>query len=185
MSNVPVIKNINYNSTQTTESKNSKTTEELELEIASLQKELDKANADLKEAQDTILADQAQIATLTQYQDQQLAFKEEKKQFDTMIAMNDPAAYSTFYETINPENADALYQEAKQATVDQAEVDKYIADFQNMEPKSAAAILEQLMLTDMDLVVMILDGMTSVQTAAILSEMSPVNAATVSKMLAP
>lgn len=125
----------------------------------------------------------AEIDRLKTFEQSQNQFKVDKEQFDKLIALNDPKAYSSFYESISPENAEKLYKEA----VSKANIDKsfkeYISTFENMKKDAASKILEELILTDTDLVITILENLTSVKRAEVLSTMDPKNAATATKLL--
>ena len=48
-----------------------------------------------------------------------------------MIALNDPKAYATFYETIAPENAEKLYKEAVNKQVVDKKFKDYVQTFEN------------------------------------------------------
>lgn len=127
----------------------------------------------------------AEITRLKAFEENQLKFKAEKEEFDRMIALSDSKAYSAFYESIAPENAEKLYKEA----IGQANIDKnfkdYISTFENMKKDAASKILEELILTDMDLVITILQNLSSTKRSEILSTMDSKNAAAVTKLLSP
>jgi flagellar motility protein MotE (MotC chaperone) len=126
-----------------------------------------------------------EISRLKDFEDQQAVFKAEKEEFDRMIAMNDTGAYEAFYETVNPETAEILYKEAVIANQSSARVKEYIASFTAMDGGAAAEILEQMVPTDINLVVVIINALDPDTRAGILSEMTPENAAVVVKMTAP
>lgn len=126
-----------------------------------------------------------EILRLKEFEKNQLAFKKEKEDFDKMIALNDPKAYQAFYETIAPENAEQLYKEAVNKEVSDKRFKEYIQTFENMKKDAVATILEELIMTDMDLVITILDNLSSEKRSEILSAMDPKNAASCSKLLAP
>lgn len=126
-----------------------------------------------------------EISRLKEFEQAQLEFKAEKEEFDKMIALNDPKAYSNFYETISPENAEELYKQAINQEVVDKEFKDYIQTFENMKKDAAATILEQLIITDMDLVITILNNLSSKKRSEILSAMDPQNAASCSRLLSP
>lgn len=139
--------------------------------IKSLTKEINDLNTEIKR--------------LKEFEANQLKFKEEKEQFDKMIALNDPKAYSIFYEKIAPENADKLYKEVINKNINDKKFKEYIKTFENMKKDAAAKILEELILTDMDLVITILENLSSEKRSEVLSKMDSTNAATVTKLLSP
>ncbi len=102
-----------------------------------------------------------------------------------MIALNDPKAYSSFYESIAPENAERLYQESIQKVDIDKQFKDYISTFENMKKDAAAKILEELIMTDMDLVITILENLSSTKRSEVLSTMDPKNAASCAKLLSP
>lgn len=126
-----------------------------------------------------------EMLRLQEIENAQVQFRQEKADFDKMIASNDPDAYKSYYEKISPENADNLYREIVTDSQDDAKLKDYIATFENMKKDSAASVLEQMINTDMDLVVLILSNIDSEQRGNILSAMQPANAAAVTKRLAP
>ncbi|MDE6357318.1 MAG: hypothetical protein K2L15_01865 [Eubacteriales bacterium] len=125
----------------------------------------------------------AEIKRLKAFEENQIQFKAEKEEFDRMIASNDPKAYSEFYESIAPENAEKLYQEAVQKAETDKQFKDYISTFENMKKDSAAKILEELIMTDMDLVVTILENLSSTKRSEILTAMDAKNAAACAKLL--
>ncbi|WP_317367316.1 hypothetical protein [uncultured Tyzzerella sp.] len=126
-----------------------------------------------------------EITRLKEFEQNQLQFKAEKEEFDKMIALNDPKAYSTFYESIAPENAEELYKQAINKEVTDKKFKGYIQTFETMKKDAVATILEELIITDMDLVITILENVSSDKRSEILSAMDPKNAASCSKLLAP
>lgn len=126
-----------------------------------------------------------EIARLKEFENAQLQFKAEKEQFDQMIALNDPSAYATFYESIAPENAEELYKQVVATEVDDKQLKEYIQTFENMKKDSIASILEELMVTDIDLVISILQNLSSDKRSEVLAAMSTENAASVARLLAP
>lgn len=167
---VPIVKNLLPPLKEENQQEEPQISKEQET-INSLTQEIEKLNQEIKR--------------LKEFENNQLQFKTQKEQFDKMIALNDPKAYSNFYESIAPENAEKLYQE----TIKKVEVDKefksYISTFENMKKESASKILEELLMTDTDLVITILNNLSSEKRAEILSTMTPKNAAACSKLLSP
>lgn len=168
---IPIVKNLLPPIEDTTEGEdnNKEKLSEEQQTIEALKKEIESLNAEIKR--------------LKEFETAQLQFKAEKAEFDKLIALNDPKAYSTFYESILPENAQKLYQEAVGQVQNTKEFKDYIATFENMKKDAAAKILEELIMTDMDLVITILDNLTSTKRSEILATMDPVNAASCTKLL--
>lgn len=127
----------------------------------------------------------AEIVRLSQFENTQLQFKQEKELFDQMIALEDPSAYANFYESVDPQLAQELYQQIIVKQNDDEEFLSYVKTFENMKAANATPILEELALTDMELLLMIMNGLTSEQRSNILTNMQPQQAATISRLLSP
>ncbi len=123
-----------------------------------------------------------EIERLQKFELEQKAFAERVKRFDENVVYNDKAPetdeYKTYYEEIEPDNAEEIYREVcknfeyTQEVKDQAEM------YGKMEPANAAAILSE-MSNDLTLVASILDSMQSSKSALILQNMEPTVAAQV------
>jgi len=127
-----------------------------------------------------------EVTRLRDIESQQEQFKADKEEFDRMIAENDMDAYKKFYESISPENAETLYKEAVQENEADKKLQEYVQTFENMKKDAAASMLEEMIGTDdMDLVVRILDNISTEKRAEILATMKTENAAACAKRLAP
>ncbi len=111
--------------------------------------------------------------------DEQLQFKEDKEEFDIMIANGDPDAFVTFYEDVYPTTAEEIYRSLVSEDVSSEEVNSYVAKFTAMDEDKAADILSEMSRTDLNLVVNILNAMSPDNAGIILSEMDAETAATV------
>ena len=161
------------------------TTDEMIARINDLEEQLFYANQEIKEADKTIERNKSEIDRLKIFEAQQLQFKQDKADFDEQVAMANPQAYASYYESISPENAEFLYPRAVAELSRMSELRKYMSDIAQMDEVSAAAVLQQMIGTDMDLVVSIMRHMESRNAGAILSEMNPGSAASIIKMMAP
>lgn len=158
---------------------------ELLAEISSLEAQIVSLESELESEKEKNELYVSQINQMSPLVEEQVAFKEEKEEFDKKIAANDPDAYSAFYESIYPETAKQIYNSiVAQENADSVTSD-YIATFSSMDEGAAAEILETMYVTDLDLVVSILNNMSPDQSGAILAEMEPDSAATVAKRMAP
>ena len=155
--------------------------EEEEEKIEQKDEKQEKIDALIKEIEEL----NKEVSRLKEFEQTQLQFKAEKEEFDKMIALNDPKAYAKFYEGISPENAEELYKQAVDKDVKDKRFKEYIQTFENMKKDAVSTILEELMITDIDLVIDILKNLSSEKRSEILSVMDPKNAASVSKLLAP
>lgn len=144
---------------------------ELELQVETLTKENDDLNLE--------------IERLSPLEDEYLAFREEKLAFDTEIANGDKVEYSEYYTSIYPENADEIYRQIIGDIENEETVTRYISRFEALDSGSCAVILEELIYTDLDLVVEVIDSMTVEKSAEVLENMDPVNSSTILKRLNP
>lgn len=167
---IPIIKNL-LPPLETDNEQTEEVVDEKQQTIDSLTKEIEELNKE--------------ITRLKEFENSQLEFKTQKEEFDKMIALNDPKAYSSFYESISPENAEELYKQAINKEVTDKRFKEYIQTFETMKKDAVATILEELIITDMDLVITILENVSSDKRSEILSAMDPKNAASCSKLLAP
>lgn len=167
---IPIIKNL-LPPLETDNKQTEEVVDEKQQTIDSLTKEIEELNKE--------------ITRLKEFENSQLEFKTQKEEFDKMIALNDPKAYSSFYESISPENAEELYKQAINKEVTDKRFKEYIQTFETMKKDAVATILEELIITDMDLVITILENVSSDKRSEILSAMDPQNAASCSKLLAP
>lgn len=185
LKNIPVVKNLLDETTQADAVQQSITPEQLNLKIAELEKQIEDNKNTI-----TILTDnnkelELENKRLKEIESQQLEFEKKRKELDERIAMNDPAAYSAFYEQISPENAQNLYSQAKLSAQEKADIKKYTQSFETMPADAAAGVVEEMVQTDMDLVVLIFNNIDSEQSGKILAEMDPKKAAKLVKRLAP
>lgn len=185
INSIPVINNLLPEPEKTDEEYTSLTSEELQYKIRQLQKQIDTQQEDIKNLSAANEELNLENKRLKEIESQQLEFKAAKEEFDTMIANNDPQAYAAFYEQISPENAQNLYSEVKQTVEQQKEIKKYISTFSEMESDAAAGILEEMVQTDINLVVLILKNLDNEQRGNILAEMDASKAAVAVKRLAP
>lgn len=182
LGNIPIIKNI-------LPAKDGEQTNLSKEELTSLNQSLEETNVSYSEMIDSLNSKieelNAEITRLREIEDAQVQFKSDKEEFDRMIALNDPSAYTSFYESVSPENAETLYQEAVSKTEYTKEFKDYAQTFENMKKDSAATVLEELISSDIDLVVRILEYLSSDKRADILSAMDSKNAALCIKRMTP
>ncbi|WP_105618057.1 MotE family protein [Vallitalea okinawensis] len=130
-----------------------------------------------------------EITRLQAFEDEQLMFKKQKEEFDAMLVNSEyaPAVneYIKFYEVMYPENAEKLYKEAVTDAKYSEDIDEYVKTYEEMDEKSAAAVLTEITSSDMELVILILENISTESRAKIMENMDPNNAARITKNLAP
>ena len=124
-----------------------------------------------------LIADlQAQIAELQVYKLEQDEFEKNKEKFYEEVVFSDEApdieTYKTYYESIDPENAEVLYKQVVEQIEYNNMVEDYAKTYSSMKPKQAAAILDT-MTDDLQLVADILLNMSTQSRADILGKMDP------------
>ncbi|MFV0520760.1 MAG: hypothetical protein ACK5LY_10905 [Lachnospirales bacterium] len=182
--NIPVIGSLLPEPTDTSVEYN-KTKEEVQLENEALLGEVESLKLEIDNLQTMLNSSEEEVDRLIEFEDTYLQFLEEKEAFDLAVANADTEAFLQFYESMYAENAERIYTELKGIEIAKEEFDDYIATFSSMEPDSVASILEEMMLTDIELVVSILSEVSNSFAGEVLAEMPPEDAATVAKLLAP
>lgn len=149
----------------------------------------------LAEAQNASSADadyiaqlEAQASELAQYKQEEAEFEQEKQRFYEEVVFGESAPdieeYMTYYESIDPANAEIIYRQvAEQNAVDE-ELEDYIKTYSSMKPKEAAAIFDT-MTDDLKLVAEILENMDAQSRANILGKMNSETAAKVTEIMEP
>ncbi len=185
LSNIPIVNNL-VEIDETSSSPNAKlSSNELQAKIAQLETQLKQSEEDNKELRDKNILYLDELTRLQGIEAQQEDFKNQKAEFDRLIAENDPNAFAKFYKDMNPENAELLYKEAVVSVQQSKDFKKYVSTVEAMNAQEAATMLEQLIKTDMKLVVSVLSSINNEQSGAILASMEAKNAASVYKQMAP
>ena len=164
------------------------TVEEAVERIKELEVELEELKAAGSQNDDYIKELEAASAELAEYKANEAAFEEEKEKFYEEVVFSDKSPdineYKTYYESIEPDNAEAIYKQVVTQLQTDAEIEDYVKVYSSMKAKNAAAIFDT-MTDDFDLVCEILSGMDAATRADIISAMSTENAAIVTKMMEP
>lgn len=154
--------------------------------IRELEADKDK-NTDSGESEE-ILALREEITRLRTFEESQLDFEKLKTEFyeEVVFAENAPPIenYKSYYEQIDPDNAEYLYKQVVQQIQIEKELKDYIQAYAEMKPKQAAAIFEE-MTDNLDLVAKILEGMDPAPRASIMGVMDPAVASRLTKMMDP
>lgn len=156
--------------------------------IKELEKELDTYQNSSTDSAGKIAELTAEVSRLKSFEENQANYEELKKKFDEEVVFNDKAPdiseYKTWYESIDSANAATIYQEVLEKINYTQQVKDWAESYSKMEPKNAAAILQE-MTGDMNLVSAILVNMKTTQRALILAQMDTVFAAKITKIMHP
>ncbi len=144
---------------------------------------------------DTIETYEAQIAALTEevrrletFEDNQVEFDRIKTEFYEEVIYNEngpgPEAFMEYYESMDPETAELIYQQVVTQENYSAEIEEYAQAYSEMKPKEAAGIFEA-MTDDLELAALILGAMQPDDRGKILGVMDPEIAARITKIMEP
>ena len=130
----------------------------------------------------------AQINELQVYKLEQDEFEKNKEKFYEEVVFSDEApdieTYKTYYESIDPENAEVLYKQVVEQIEYNNRVENYAKTYSSMKAKQAAAIFDT-MTDDLQLVADILLNMSTQARADILGKMDPEIAAKLTAIMEP
>lgn len=156
--------------------------------IKELELQLDEANSSLTTDSETIDSLQSQVDELSTYKEAEAEFEAEKEKFYEEVVFSDQAPdiseYKTYYESIEPENAEVLYKQVVEQLQASQEISDYATTYSAMKPKEAAAIFD-IMTDNLSLVADILQAMDAESRANILGKMSADTAAKVTEIMEP
>ena len=129
-----------------------------------------------------------EIKRLQTFENSQIEFQKLKTEFYEEVVFADQAPdisnYKTYYESIDPDNAEYLYKQVVQQMAEDKELSEYVKAYSEMKPKSAAKVFEE-MSGNLDLVAKILGQMDASQRAKILNVMDPKIASSLTKIMDP
>lgn len=164
------------------------TLEEAVVYIKQLEYELELAKSETGNGNARVDELEAEIRRLKTFEDSQVEFERIKNEFydEVIYAENAPSldAYKKYYESIEPERAEILYQQVISQLESDGEMDDYVAAYSAMKPKEAAAIFES-MTDNLSLAARILENMDASSRGKILGAMDSEVAAKITKLMDP
>lgn len=156
--------------------------------IKELELQLSDAQSQTNASSDNVTQLQEEVARLKEFEEKQSAFEEEKTKFYKEVVFNENAPdiseYKTYYESIDPANAEILYKQVIEQEQADAQIQDYVNTYAQMKPKQAAAIMEK-MTDNLNLVAKILKNMDVAARGAILGNMDSEIAARITKIMEP
>ena len=156
--------------------------------IKELELELDSAKANEQKDSETIDNLNEQIDDLSSYKEDEAAFEKEKEKFYEEVVFSDNAPdineYKTYYESIDPKNAEVLYKQVVEQITYDDEVKDYADTYSKMKPKEAAAIFDT-MTDNLGLVADIMKNMGTEERGKILGKMDATTAAKLTEIMEP
>ncbi len=156
--------------------------------IKELEAMLDDALAQNALKEQEIIELQGQIAALSVYKEEQDKFEKLKQQWYEEVVFGTEGVeyewYKTYYESIDPENAEVLYKQVIEQWAYDENMEKYVKTYSSMPAKNAAAIFDTMM-GQTRLIADILMNMDTQSRADILAKMEPENAAKLTAVMEP
>ena len=156
--------------------------------IKELEVQLAEAQNSSNENADYIAQLEAQSEELQRYREEEAEFEAEKQSFYEDVVFSDVAPdieeYQQYYESIDPANAEVLYQQVVSQTLQEEEITDYVNTYSSMKPKEAAAIFDT-MTDNLQLVADILSNMDTQSRGDILGKMNSDTAAKVTEIMEP
>ena len=129
---------------------------------------------------------EAEVKNLQKYKDQMDEFDKRVAEFNEKIVFNDNAPdiseYRSYYESIEPENAEKIYRQVMQRERYNEKAKELATYYANMEAESAAQVMSE-MDEDLDLICDILQNIIEKKAAAILQAMYTEYAAQITKKI--
>ena len=160
-------------------------TDELLVEISKLTEEKNALSTELARTQNVNSDYLEQIRVLKEFEQNQVQFRHDKEAFDREVGFGNTVGYENYYKQISPENAESIYREVIGINNQNAEFKRFVSTYENMDETSAARIFDQMVRTDLDLVVNILENISSEHRAAILAAMTTNAAEQATRRMAP
>lgn len=164
------------------------TVEDAVVRIKELEQMLDESYTNNTASTDQVAKLEAQVKELQKYKEERDYFEEIKEKFYEEVVFSDEApdieTYKTYYESIDPENAEVLYKQVVEQIEYNNMVENYAKTYSSMKPKQAAAIFDT-MTDDLQLVADILLNMSTQARADILGKMDPEIAAKLTAIMEP
>jgi flagellar motility protein MotE (MotC chaperone) len=128
----------------------------------------------------------AEVDRLKVFEGNQLQFEADKQTFDNLVASNAEAiVFKDWFEKMNPQNAADIYAQVIEEVKYDEDLKGLVNIYQSMKPAQAAGILEDMTVTQLDLVASIIKNLSADQSADVLGAMEPATAAKITTYLSP
>ncbi|MCQ2910961.1 MAG: hypothetical protein MJ244_02130 [Clostridia bacterium] len=137
----------------------------------------DELNTQLDEALDEVIR-------LKEYENEYLKIKKNKEKQDQAIALNNTAAYRSYFETLYKNEATELYKSVIEQEKYDTDFVNYVSAFSEMTPQKAALVIEQLARTDFDVVIKVVTNLEATVASQILDQVDTAYASMITKSIA-
>lgn len=125
------------------------------------------------------------VSVLQVYRDFITEYRQNRQNFDEMIAMGDPNAFATFYEEVNPDNAARLFAQIRANREIDREFRNYARTYAEMNTDEAAEVFSLLLGQNATLLLRILETFNTDQRAAVFNEMENTDVAIITILMEP
>ncbi|MBE5885690.1 MAG: hypothetical protein E7284_04710 [Lachnospiraceae bacterium] len=150
--------------------------------------QIDEQLSTIEAQEEQIAALTAEVERLQTFEDNQVEFQRIKTEFYEEVVYSEKGpgveAFMEYYESMDPETAELIYQQVVTQENYDAEIEEYAQAYSEMKPKEAAGIFEA-MTDDLDLAAKILGAMQPDDRGKILGVMDPEVAARITKIMEP
>ncbi len=157
-------------------------------QIKVYESQIDSQNATIESYEAQIDALTQEVERLETFEDNQVEFQRIKTEFYEEVIYNEngpgPETFMEYYESMDPETAELIYQQVVTQETYDAEIEEYAQAYSEMKPKEAAGIFEA-MTDDLELAAKILGAMQPDDRGKILGVMDPEVAARITKIMEP
>lgn len=157
-------------------------------QIHLLEAELENSKLSTSSQKEEILALQAEVKRLQEFEKKQVEFQRIKTEFfeEVVYAEKGPGAeeYKKYFEAMDQATAEYIYRQVIVQLEEDAEIVEYASAYSSMKPKQAAGIFEQ-MDDNLELVARILNAMSVEDRGAIMGVMDAEIAAKLTKIMDP
>lgn len=160
-------------------------------QIERLEKQLEQVQNENKQKDAEVETLKAEVTRLQPFENMQADFQRIRNEFYEEVVYNENGpgaeAYQKYYESIDPTTAEYIYKQVVSQLQEDSEVREFAATYENMKPKAAAAVFEEMGKKDSDLklVARILEAMSTEGRAKIMDAMDSAIAAKLTKIMDP
>lgn len=109
--------------------------------------------------------------------------EEDKAKFYELVAKEDKKGFKEFFEKMDKETADRIYKEIMEEEKTNEEIKRIVKIYENMDPKAAAKILEEMGADKLEFITDIVKNSKAEIAAGILAEMNPKLASDITEKL--
>jgi len=162
-----------------------KSSAELLAEIDALTTQLEQKDSQLASLRESVESYRIALISQSELARQMSEFNALKNEFNRDNALKDTKLYQKYFEQINPETAADLYREAVGINQSDKEVKDYLNKIKGMDTKKIAKAMEDMINTNMELIIKVLKAFDVDTASEIMNEMSATNAAAVMRQMRP